>query len=102
MLNRIILAAAAALIALPVAAQDMNPGKVALARSLGLDPNAYSLAELTAINGEFTPTERRDRIRYINEQHARGRSGVSPIQAAPPRHESRFLSQRQGIGRNDY
>lgn len=101
MLNRIILAAAAALIALPVAAQDMNPGKVALARSLGLDPNAYTLSELTAINGEFTPTERADRIRYINEQHARGKSGTSHINSTP-RHQSRFLSQRQGIGRNDY
>ena len=101
-MNKFVIAAFAALIALPVAAQEPSPGKVALARSLGLDPNAYTLSELTAINGEFTPTERRDRIRYINEQNARGRSGVSPIQAAPPRHESRFLSQRQGIGRNDY
>ena len=100
-MNKFVIAAFAALIALPVAAQEPSPGKVALARSLGLDPNAYTLSELTAINGEFTPTERADRIGYINKQHARGKSGTSHIQSTT-RQQSRFLSQRQGVGRNDY
>lgn len=100
-MNKLVIAALAALIALPVAAQEVSPGKAMLARSLGLDPNEYTLNELTQINGEYTPRERADRLRYINQQKARG---VAPAPLPQTRREkpSRFLSQRQGIGRNDY
>ena len=100
-MNKFIVAALATLIALPVAAQDMNPGKATLARSLGLDPNAYTLSELTEIEGEITPGERADRLRYINEQKARGLTRA-PLPQSQREKPSRFLSQRQGIGRNDY
>lgn len=100
-MNRFLVAAIATLIALPVAAQDMNPGKAMLARTLGLDPNAYTLSELTEIQGEYNPAERAARLRYINEQKARGMR-PAPLPQTPRKKPSRFLSQRQGIGRNDY
>lgn len=100
-MNKFVIAALAALIALPAAAQDMNPGKIELARSLGLDPNKYTLNELAQINDQYTPAERAARLRYINEMKARGRT-IQPQPQATPRRQSRFLSQRQGIGRNDY
>ena len=99
-MNKIVIAAVAALIALPVAAQDMNPGKVALARSLGLDPNAYTLNELAQIADQYPPAEKAQRLRYINEMKARGTMPPPPPQAKREK-PSRFLSQRQGVGRND-
>lgn len=106
MLNKIIIAATAALVALPVAipaaAQDMNPGKVMLARTLHLDPNKYTLSELTSIEAEITPQERANRIYYIDQQKARGRQVMSVPAQSPAQQPSRFLSQQQGVGRNDY
>lgn len=100
-MNKIILAVAAALIALPVAAQQLSPGHITLARSLGLDPNEFTLSELSEIEAELTNADRADRIHYMRTQKALGRPTQSFIAAPPRQKQSRFLSQRQGIGRND-
>jgi hypothetical protein len=101
-MNKIVIAIVAALIALPVAAQQLSPGHVTLARSLGLDPNEFTLSELSEIEALPTNAQRADRIHYMRTQKALRRPTQSFIPAPPREKPSRFLSQRQGIGRNDY
>ncbi|AGT10382.1 hypothetical protein [Paracoccus aminophilus] len=72
MITKSILAAVAALVAVPAFAADTNPGKAMMAQLLNVDNSAYTLSELGRISAEKGNVNQQERARFITEQKAQG------------------------------
>ena len=66
MLNKLVLAAIATAIALPVAASEITPGRAMEAELLNLDASSFTLSELGQISSEATHNKRAERARFAN------------------------------------
>ncbi len=93
MLNKLVLAAIATSIALPVAASEISPGRAMIADLLNLDAAAFSLNELEQISSEETEGERADRAKFILEQR---NYNVEDAVASDDSIEDFFRSTRSG------
>ena len=85
MLNKLIAAAALTLIALPVAASEISPGRDMLAKTLNVDASQYSLSELAQIDAERGESNKLARAKFIAAQHSAGISN-SIAQNTDPAH----------------
>lgn len=96
MLNKLVLAAIATAIALPVAASEITPGRAMEAELLNLDPSSFTLSELGQISSEATHNKRAERARFILEERA---DGVRNAVASDDTPSDYFGATR--IGRDD-
>ena len=96
MLNKLVLAAVATAVALPVAASEITAGRAMEAELLNLDASTFSLSELGQISSEDNDNDRADRARFILQERA---SGVRNAVASDDAPTGYFGPTR--IGRDD-
>lgn len=96
-MKSVLLFAAALAATATVASADVTPGKAQFAATLGLDPAAYTLTELSLINDAARANNREAVKYYLNHEN---RKPVSSAEVVTPAEAQ--LAARLGLDASDY